>query len=177
MPVELLHLSDGMFEALPDPYYKSWSRRFAQAIPLGADLKGAWAHYLQFLIRDSQWGLGVLCDSQELRGTLRLLAAYFAEVEGSEAAEPGDELTLAMAYLKRDLAGWKSWDEQALRDMRAGRAAIEIWNARFNDPKSLARATWAARAAWSAWEAYTLAQADALVAQLEAMDPALVKVS
>ena len=171
VPESLLHLSDGLFEALPDPHYKAWSRRLALAIPVGVDLSSNWAQVLRWILSDQSWGLGVLAESMNTRAALKAMADYYGHVEGASAPEPSDELTLAMLQLKRDLAMWRQWDEQALRDMRAARAAIELWNARTNDPKSLARAAWAARAAWSAWEAYTLAQSDAVLEILKAAQP------
>jgi hypothetical protein len=68
---------------------------------------------------------------------------------------------------RASLSAWKRWDDHALRGMRAIRASLEIWRCRKSDFRSLARAAWSSRAAWSAWEAYTVAQSEALLGLLQ----------
>src|SRR5688572_1712053 len=74
VPVELLHLSDGLFEALPDPHFKSWSRRFAGAIPVGADLDKVGGELLKWMLCDDEWGLRVLCNDSAIRCLFRDMA-------------------------------------------------------------------------------------------------------
>jgi hypothetical protein len=163
VPVELLHLSDGLFEALPDPHYKKWSRKFAAAIPVGVDLGSIWVQCLKWMLVDDVWGLGALGASSQLSSSLDLLSRYLEQREVL-----GSDLNQALLDLKQMCTGWKHWDEQALRETRAARAALELWNARLNlGPKDLAKAAWSARAAWSAAEDYTLAQAEALLERLK----------
>ena len=42
MPVELFEFAEGLFEALPEKDFPGWPRRFAEAIPVGADLRYVW---------------------------------------------------------------------------------------------------------------------------------------
>lgn len=162
VPVDLLHLSDGLFEALPDPYFKSWSRRFAGAIPVGADLSQVGGELLSWMLCHDEWGLKVLSNNSALRCLFRDMSHY---VKNTWAAP--EALNFEVEAMRLSLGKWKSWDEHALRDMRAIRAALELWRTRPNDEKALARSAWSARAAWSAWENYTLAQSEALIEMLK----------
>lgn len=164
VPVQLLHLSDGIFEALPDPHFKSWSRRFAQAIVAGSDLEFCWAAMLHWMLCDQEWGLVVLAEASATRLILKDLGHYFSTIaQGGKIAEPDRGLCEQMGRLRQSLSVWKNWDRQAMRDMRAIRASLELWRTRPDDFKSLSRAAWAVRAAWSAWEAYSIAQSEALI--------------
>lgn len=170
VPVELLHLSDGIFEALPDPDFKHWSRRFAGAIPVGADLRSVASKLLAWLLSDEQWGLTVLATDAATRTGLRLLAEHYQALGAGAPVEPSKELCIRMGQMRQSLSAWKNWDEAAMRDMRACRAALELWRYKESDPKSLSRCAWSARAAWSAWEAYTLAQAEAVLESLKRLE-------
>lgn len=170
LPEALLHLSDGIFEALPDPYFKTWSRRFADAIPVGSELGGLGPRMLQWIMGDRQWGLVVLAESQDLRQRLGAMAKDFARLAERKASDEAPlEQCRDAEFFRASLAQWKSWDLQSMRDMRAMRAALELWRCRnSSEPKALSRAAWAARAAWSAWEAYTLAQSETFLEILKA---------
>jgi hypothetical protein len=173
--VELLHLSDGLFEALPDPHYKRWSRLFAGAIPVGADLCGVGGELLEWLMCDGNWGLMALSGDTAKRMLFLEMGGQLRR--GWLQGEPAPEaLAQDVEEARRSLVAWKRWDEHALRDMRATRASLELWRAHRGDPKSLSRAAWSARAAWGASEAYTLAQAEALMGLLSHA-PRLAKAS
>ena len=165
VPEQLLHLSDGLFEALPDPHFKSWSRRFAGAIPVGADLGHVGGEFLHWLLCDDQWGLKLLSSDGAMRSLFRdmgreLWAAW------TRGDAPSSDMQRRVDGARQGLSAWRSWDEHALRDMRALRASLELWKARPRDTKSLARAAWSCRAAWSAWESYSVAQSEALIDML-----------
>jgi len=169
VPEELLRLADGLFEALPDPAFKHWPGRFAQAIAPGADLGGVWAQLLQWMLFDPQWGLAALSRRRGHEPVFGEVEAYFDwKAEGLEAP-PTLEVGLGQAIdaMVGALSQWKSWDEFAREDVRARKALTTVWKARHNGPRELDQAAWACRAAWSAHEAYTSAQAQALLGFLE----------
>lgn len=168
VPESLLHLSDGLFEALPDPDFKAWSRRFASAIPCGADLVSVPDRFLAWLLGDKAWGLGRLAEwPDHVQMCLGMAEHYRARGEGQLVARSFEGVVQGMADdVSLALAHWKSWDLSAARDFRASRAALEVWKARQDPRRGPARAAWACRAAWSARPEYARAQAEALLDRL-----------
>ena len=52
IPVEIAYLVDHIFENLPAPHYKTWSRRVIEAVPVGADLSNIVPTLLEWIILD-----------------------------------------------------------------------------------------------------------------------------
>jgi hypothetical protein len=165
VPQELLRLADGLFEALPDPDFKGWPGRFAEAIQPGADLGGVWAQLLQWMLFDPQWGLAALSRRRGDDPVFEDVENYFDwQAEGLHLPPKMEQrLDQAVEAMVGALSQWKSWDEFAREDVRARKALTTVWKARNNGPRELDQAAWACRAAWSANEAYALAQAAALL--------------
>jgi hypothetical protein len=175
VPEALLRLADGLFEALPDPDYKGWPGRFAQAVEPGADLGGVWAQLLQWLLFDPQWGLAALGRRGGAEPVFDDVEAYFDWKAEGLAVPPALEqgLDQAIDAMVGALSRWKAWDDYAREDTRARKALTTLWRARANGPRDLDQAAWACRAAWAAQPAYTQAQAEALLGFL-ADAPSLV---
>ena len=165
VPEELLRLADGLFEALPDPDFKRWPGRFAEAMEPGADLGGVWAQLLQWLLFDPQWGLAALSRRGGQEAVFGDVEAYFDwKAEGLDVPpllERG--LDQAIDGMVGALSQWKAWDEFARDDVRARQALTTVWKARHHGARELDQAAWACRAAWSASDAYAMAQAQALL--------------
>jgi hypothetical protein len=169
VPEELLRLADGLFEALPEGEFQKWPRRFAAAIPTGADLGSVWALLLQWLLFDPAWGLAALGRRHGREPVFDAVETYFDwHAEGLAVPSAMEQdLDAQVGSMVEALKHWQSWDEFAKEDARARRALTQVWKARANEPRDLEQAAWACRAAWSASERYTLAQRDELLRLLE----------
>lgn len=178
VPEELLRLADQLFEALPEGRYQLWPHRFAQAIPVGADLGGVRGRFLKWLLFDEQWGLSTLAKMGEVGSVLRDMKTYFDwESEGlllSDGLEA--DLQRAVAAMIEQFKAWKQWDEYAKPETRASRALVKVWDARHGGARTLAEAAWSCRAAWAAQDAFTTAMTEALL-QMLGKAPVLVEVA
>ena len=177
VPEELLRLADQLFEALPDGQFQTWPRRFAEAIPPGADLGGVRSRFLQWLLFDQQWGLAALAKMGKVGPVLADMRTFFDwEAEGIELSQYL-ELTLkeSVAELIDQFKAWHHWDDFAKPETRASRALIKVWEARIPGPRQAAEAAWACRAAWAASPAFSQAMAEALLGMI-AKAPVLVEI-
>jgi hypothetical protein len=168
VPEDLLRLADEIFEALPDGQFQGWPRRFAAAIPVGADLGGVRSRFLQWLLFDPQWGLVALAKMSELGPVLRDMRTFFdwesAGIEISRYLETA--LEEVVAELIENFKVWHHWDDFAKPETRASRALVKVWEARKPGPRHLAEAAWACRAAWVARQDFSEAMADAFLDML-----------
>lgn len=123
LPIWLAYVEDNIFEELPIEQAKTWPRRFAEAIPVGAVVDDiVLAKILRWCLADSEFGVRFATDDEEIRGYIDVIVAAFdAEIAGTAAA-------------------WAARATRAARDARAAWAARDAW---------AAWAAWAARA-WAA---------------------------
>jgi hypothetical protein len=176
VPEELLRLADQLFEALPEGQFQTWPRRFADAIPVGADLGGVRSRFLQWLLFDPRWGLEVLAKLGDVGTVLRDMKTFFDwEAEGLELSDFLEQcLKVSVAGLIENFKAWHHWDDFAKPETRASRALVKVWEARKPGPRQLAEAAWACRAAWSASPAFSFAMTEALLRMLR-KSPVLVE--
>ena len=119
IPEQLAYLEDAIFEALPSSQAMEWPRRFAKAIPDGADLSLVWPRFAVWLLVDPENGVG-----------------------------PDDEHCQAVAGLyRRVIAGEDVPDAEFSRAARAAGAAWHAGPARAVEAARAAGVARAARAA------------------------------
>ena len=125
-PLWLAHIEDTIFENLPDALAKTWPRRIAEAIPVGAVIdEMVLAKILRWMLADTEFGVRYATDDETIRGHIDgVIAGFDAELS----------------------TGGHATDEQREAAARAAMAA--------NDDDSLA--AWSAFSAWSAWDATSL---------------------
>jgi hypothetical protein len=176
VPEDLLRLADQLFEALPDGDFQTWPRRFAAAIPPGADLGGVRSRFLQWLLFDPRWGLEALAKLGDVGPVLKDMRTFFDwEAEGIELSDYLElSLQEAVAGLIENFKAWHHWDDFAKPETRASRALVKVWEARKPGPRQLAEAAWACRAAWSASPAFAQAMTEAFLGMLK-KSPVLVE--
>jgi hypothetical protein len=168
VPEELLRLADQIFEALPEGAYQNWPERFAQALPVGADLGGVRAVFLKWLLFDPRWGLCALAPLGNFDSIFRDIRSYFDwEAQGLLLSRPLERiLQEEVDDLLLQFKAWRDWDIFLRPEVRASRALAKVWAARKGTPQSLAEAAWICRAAWVANEAFAPAAAAALLEML-----------
>ncbi len=131
-PLWLAYLEDHIFERLPDDLARTWPRRLAEAIPVGAEIPDrVLAQVLRWTLVAETYGCIHATDDVEVKAIVARMGALFdRSIAGDEPSET-------------------EWREAA----RAARAA---WDAR------TAWAAWAAWAAcWDAWDAWDVRAASA----------------
>ena len=149
-PLWLAYLEDHIFEHLPVDLAKTWPRRLAEAIPVGAVVDDTvLARILRWGLADPEFGVRFATDDAEIRGYIDAVIAVFdLEIAGTATAEQREAAARAA---RAAWAAWDAWD---------ARAAWAAW------------AAWAARDAWAAWDARAEAVNPA-VKKAEAFFPAL----
>ena len=124
LPIWFAFMEDQIFENLPDDLAKTWPRRLAEAIPVGAVVDDlVLAKILRWTLADAEFGVRFATEDAEIRGYIDgVIAGFDAEIAtgGHATAEQRE----AAARAARD--AWAAWD---------ARAACDDWDA------------WAARAA------------------------------
>src|ERR1700730_14931270 len=97
IPVQIAHLEDCIFEALPNGEAKAWPARFLEAIPVGADLSGVWPEFAAWMMDDPTFGIAFTTTDEEVRGLCREVARRYRarDTEGPEAASLADRLWAA----------------------------------------------------------------------------------
>jgi hypothetical protein len=133
LPTWFAYMEDHIFEHLPDELAKTWPRRLAEAIPVGAVVDDVvLAKILRWVLADTEFGVRFATDDAESRGYIDDVAAMFdLEIAGHASTEQ-----------REAAAARAAWDARAARDAWAASwAACAAWDA------------WAARAAWDAWAA------------------------
>ena len=118
LPTWFAYMEDHVFKHLPDDLAKTWPRRLAEAIPVGAVVDDmVLAKTLRWVLADTEFGVRFATDDEEIRGHIDgVIAGIDAEIStgGNATAE------------QREAAAWAAW------------AVWDAWDA---------RAAWAARAA------------------------------
>jgi hypothetical protein len=85
IPLVLAHLEDRIFEGLPRPTALEWPARFAEAIPVGADLSGVWPLFALWLLTDEKHGVRQYAKTDRVRDAIDGVAAlYRREVAGEK---------------------------------------------------------------------------------------------
>jgi hypothetical protein len=176
VPEDLLRLADELFEALPCGLFQSWPRRFAAAIPAGADLGGVRSRFLQWLLFDRRWGLVALAKMSSMGPVLKDMKTFFDwEAEGIELSHYLEmALQEVVADLIENFKAWHHWDDFAKPETRASRALVKVWEARQPGARQVAEAAWACRAAWVARQDFSEAMSEALLDMIR-KSPVLVQ--
>ena len=143
LPIWLAYLEDNIFERLPLELAKTWPRRFAEAIPVGAIVEDiVLAKILRWTLADAEFGVRFATDKAEIRGHIDTIVAMFdAEIAGTCTAD------------QREVAARAAWDARAAWAARAAWDARAAWAARDAWDARAARDAWDARAARAAWAA------------------------
>ena len=134
LPTWFAHMEDQIFEQLPDDQARTWPRRLAEAIPVGAVVDDVvLARCLRWALADEKFGVRYATGDPVIHGHIDgVIAGFDAEIAtGGQASS--------------DQRGEAA---RAARDARDARAA---------------RAAWAARAARAAWDARAAEKANAFV--------------
>jgi hypothetical protein len=144
LPLWLAYMEDRLFENLPTDLSKTWPRRLAEAIPVGAVIgDDVLAKILVWSLTSDTFGVIHATDDAEAKGWITTIAeAITADAAGTITADQRE------AAARAARAAWDARAARAAWDARAAWAARAAWDAR------AARAAWAARAARAAWAAW-----------------------
>src|SRR5262245_12978579 len=78
LPIWLAYLEDNIFEHLPIEQAKTWPRRFAEAIPVGATVPDTvLATILRWILADDTFGVRFATDDGEIREYIDTIVALF----------------------------------------------------------------------------------------------------
>jgi hypothetical protein len=135
LPTWLAYLEDHIFERLPDVESRTWPRRFAEAIPVGAVVDHrTLAQILRWGLADPTHGARHTTNEAAIVAIVDQMIALFDRAIAGQS--PSDT----------------EWHEAALAAWTAGTAGTRaVWAPR--GPGDAARAAWAAWAAWVARDA------------------------
>ena len=78
IPLQLAYLEDKIFEGLPRKEALSWPTRFAQAIPVGADMSLVWPRFALWLLVDPDAGVLRFARTVPVQRAISGVAALFA---------------------------------------------------------------------------------------------------
>src|SRR5687768_16046107 len=77
LPTWFAYLEDNIFERLPDELSKTWPRRLAEAIPVGAVIDDAvLAKILVWSLTDAEFGVRFATDQEDTRAWIDAVAQY-----------------------------------------------------------------------------------------------------
>lgn len=96
IPRILARLEDGIFEGLPADKAREWPLRFANAVPVGADLSLVWPRFAHWLLVDKEHGV-VRFAKEKSKLAIEAVAALYAGVIAGEKVEK-EEFRAAAAY-------------------------------------------------------------------------------
>jgi hypothetical protein len=157
-------LCDDLFECLPHQDAKLFPLRFAEAIPVGADLSHVYDQWCAWMLGDPTHGLIKISDEPSVKA----MADLFARASrGDEPSNPEWESVSTAAMAARDamaamaerdardvwaaMAARTARDERGARAARAAMAALAARVARDTRAARDARAALAARVARATW--------------------------
>ncbi len=140
LPTWLAYLEDNIFENLPLDQAKTWPRRFAEAVPVGAVVGDVvLAKILRWVLADSEFGVRFATDDAEIRGYIDTIVTMFeAEIVGQATAEQREAAASAASAARAAMAAsaamdaWAAWAASAAMDAwaaRAASAAMDAWAA------------------------------------------------
>ena len=87
VPRILARLEDGMFERLPDEKSQAWPVRFAEAIPVGADLSLVWPRFAHWLLVDDRDGVIRFAKTDDQRKAIQDVAKLYQDtINGVEVS-------------------------------------------------------------------------------------------
>jgi len=156
VPRLLARLEDGIFEGLPIEQARQWPARFAEAIPVGADLSRIWPQFAAWLLADPQDGIIKFARTDAQRTAIQHVAdLYQQQLDG---------ITVAVS-------DWRSARAAAAAAAYAAYAAYAAADAAYAAYAAYAAAADAADAAYAADAAKQQArirQADKLIGLLQA---------
>jgi hypothetical protein len=138
-------LCDDLFECLPHQDAKLFPLRFAEAIPVGADLSHVYDQWCAWMLGDPTHGLIKISDEPSVKA----MADLFARASrGDEPSNPEWESVSTAAMAARDaMAAWDARAARDARDARDARGAMAARAARAALAARVARATWSRAAA------------------------------
>ena len=115
-PLWLAYLEDHLFESLPNELSKTWPRRLAEAVPVGAVITDAvLAKILVWSLTADTFGVIHATEDTEVKGWIKAIAdGITTEADETSTAEQRE----AASQAARD-----AWDAWAARAARAARAA------------------------------------------------------
>lgn len=158
-PIWLAYLEDDVFEHLPANLQKTWPRRIAEAIPVGAVADDiALAKILRWLLTGEEFGVRHASNDPEIVGVVDRMGALFDRVITNDNVPTENEWHDVGLTALAARAAWAALAAEAALAARAAlaaEAARAVWAAR------AAEAVRAARAAWAAWAARDAAKRDA----------------
>jgi len=79
IPRILARLEDGIFEALPNARALEWPGEFLNAIPVGADLSGAWPQFAQWLLTDPQNGVIKFGKTDRVKKAIQIVSDLYRD--------------------------------------------------------------------------------------------------
>jgi hypothetical protein len=79
---ELERLEDRLFEGMSAAARREWPVRFAEAVPVGADLSGVWDRFALRLLSDPERGVAVNARPHVRAAVERVGALYARQVAG-----------------------------------------------------------------------------------------------
>ena len=144
-PVWLAHVEDHLFEQLLDELWKTWPRRLAEAMPVGAtepQMDLVLAKLLHWMLVHERFGIVNMAHTEDVKKVVTAIAALF------ERAIAGDVVPDA-EWNEVARNAWHAWDTWAAWAARAAWVALDAWVARAALDTRVAGAVWAARATWS----------------------------
>ncbi len=116
-PLWLAYLEDNVFESLPDELSKTWPRRLAEAVPVGAVIDDSvLAKIMVWSLTAERFGVIHATDDAEVKGWITTIAEYItADAAGTCTADQRE------AAARDAWAAWAAWD---------ARDAWAAWDAR-----------------------------------------------
>jgi hypothetical protein len=82
IPRVLARLADQLFEGMSAEARRSWTVRFAEAVPVGADLSSVWGRFALRLLSDPERGVAVHARPHVRPAVERVGALYARQVAG-----------------------------------------------------------------------------------------------
>jgi hypothetical protein len=79
VPRILARLEDGIFEGLPTKAAHEWPVRFAEAVPVGADLSRVWPQFAVWLLVDPQDGVIKFAKTERSRQAIQEVADLYSQ--------------------------------------------------------------------------------------------------
>ena len=126
LPAWFAYLEDHIFESLPLDLAKTWPRRIAEALPVGAVVGDVvLAKILRWSLADDTFGVRyATTDNEEVRGYIDAVIAGFDAEISTEGNATADQREAAAWAARAARAAWDAWDARAAWD------AWDAWDAR-----------------------------------------------
>ena len=126
LPSWFAHIEDTIFEQLPLDLAKTWPRRIAAAIPVGAVVDDTvLAKVLRWTLADGEFGVRHATEDKEVRGYIDAVIAGFDSEIATGGKATAEQRQAAAAAACDARAAWNAWAAVDARAARAACAAID----------------------------------------------------